>query len=181
MKSVLNLRSEIIQLIKAKLEHFHSFRQAADFRGGQVKHYRQFKTEKWLQAELVHYFWSKQIYVITEYSDEKWDLCIEKPNDEGNFLLAIKCLADSDQSAKGDFDGVRKDMEAIGKYQSMQAALLLVLPLDTNDKKRTDYTKNMLERIEQYDLYESLIMKKDKILFASNGNEGIWVVWIEPK
>ena len=104
MQPVLDVRSEVIQLTKARRDNFYSFRQAANYREGQGTHshkkrLRQFKTEKWLQAELIHHFWSKQIPVIPEYSEEKWDLCIEKPDGEGNFLLAIKCLADSDQSA----------------------------------------------------------------------------------
>lgn len=181
MKSVLNVRSEIINLVKARRAYLRSFRRAANDREAHnnKKHLRQFKTEKWLQAQLVHHFRSKRIYVIPEYSTEKWDLCI--PNGESDFLLMLKCLADSGQHPSSDFRGVRKDLKAIGNSNSRQVALVLILPLDANDKRRTNYTKKMLEYIEQYDTHKILIMKKDKILFAPNGNEGIWVVWIEPK
>jgi len=188
MKSIFDIRSEVVRLVEARRCHFCSFRRAANYREGRgtrkKKHLRQFKTEKWLQAELVHHFSSNGIDVIPEYPDRKWDLCIEKPNGEGNFLLAIKCLADSDQSAKGDFDGVSgvgKDIEAVSKHPSSQAALVLILPLGANDRKRTNYTKKMLEYIEQRDSRKTLALKKDAILFAPNSDEGVWVVWIEPK
>ncbi len=197
MQSVLDVRSEVIQLINARRAHFHSFRKASNHREDRgtdsgTKHLRQFKTEKWLQAELTHHFWSKQVSATPEYSKEKWDLCIEKPNGEGNFLLAIKCLADSGQHARGDFyggsaqsanqvGGVSKDLEAVGKHQSGQAALVLILPLDANDPRRTKYTKDMLNYIEQHKTRKTLTMKKDEIRFAPNCDEGVGVVWLEPK
>ena len=186
MKPVLDVRSEVIQLTNAKRAHFSSFRRAADHREcrgthSRKKYLRQFKTEKWLQAELTHHFWSKQIPVTPEYSEEKWDLCIERPNSEGNFLLAIKCLADSDQYAGSDFRGVRKDIEAVGKHRSRQAALVLILPLDANDLRRINYTNKMLEYIRQHDTRKILTMEKDEIHFPPNGHEGVLVVWIELK
>ena len=57
------LRAEVLDLLNDKISHFRSFRNAANLRGQQVseghKHKNQFKTEKWLQAELVHHFWAK--------------------------------------------------------------------------------------------------------------------------
>lgn len=189
MKPILDIRLEVVRLIETKRCHFCSFRKIANHRGTQVtrsktKPKRQFKTEKWLQAELVHYFWSKGVSVIPEYAKKEWDLCIERPNGQGNFLLAIKCLADSDQSAKGDFDvdgGVRKDMEDVGKLHSTQGALLLILPLDEKDQKRKKYTQKMLKYIEQHLACKTLTMKKDPIPFVLNGDEGVLIVWIEPK
>lgn|GEM_PF-3304319 len=182
MKPIFDIRLEIVRLIEARLRHFCSFRRAAEHKGNHSnkKHLRQFKTEKWLQAELVHHFWFKQIPVTPEYSEEKWDLCIERPNGQGDFLLAIKCLADSGQCASSDFRGVQKDLEAVGKLHSTQGALLLILPLDENDRRRRNYAARMLECTEHHDPH-NLIVKKDKILFAPSGDEGVWVVWVEPR
>lgn len=198
MQLTFSVRTEVIRLIKAKRANFRSFRQAANYRGRRrkatnlAKHLRQFKTEKWLQAELVHYFWSKKVPVIPEYSNEKWDLCIEMPNGKGKFLLALKCLADSGQRALGDFygggsapaekvKGVAKDLNAIAKYQPGQAALVLILPLDPNDKKRTKYSMEMLAYIDQRRYRNIIDVKKYPIPFASRCSDGVLFVWLESK
>jgi hypothetical protein len=177
-------KSEVLDLIKNKLDHFRSFRNAATLRGGEQE--RQFKTEKWLQAELIHYFLSKNIRAIPEYSQQRWDICVD------GTLLALKCFADSAQTAHADYvggvrrdsgkyAGVKKDLDAIAETPIGQAAFALILPLDPNDKKREKYRNEMLECVDKHPKRKNMSVEKIAFHFPENAPDGIVVVWIQRK
>ncbi len=181
------LKTEVLHLLNEKIGYFRSFRNAANLRGqlesGGDRQQRQFKTEKWLQAELVHHFWAKDIQAVPEYSKAKWDLYIQWPDVVDGFRLALKCFADSAQNADFDYVGVAKDLSAIAALPSGQAFFALALPLvtESGDKQRYKYFIKMLQRIEKHPMRKHLDIQSFQIPFLAEANEGITLVWIEHK
>lgn len=181
------LKTEVLHLLKGNIGHFRSFRNAANLRGPLTpdghRQLRQFKTEKWLQAELVHYLWAKDIEASPEYSKEKWDLCVHWPAVTGGFRLALKCFADSAQNARSDYDGVAKDLNAIAALPRGQAFFVLVLPLTTEseDKQRYKYSMEMLHCLQKHPMRKLLDIQRFPIPFVAESDEGITLVWVEHK
>lgn len=192
------LRTELLQLLKDRINHFQAFRDVANLRGQRIadqhRHQRQYKTEKWLQAELVHHFWTKGIKVIPEYSKAKWDLYVRQPNSTVDFRIALKCFADSAQRARSDYfggsaertdntRGVIKDLKAILDLPDGAASFALILPFATEieDKQRYAYHNEMFQCIEAHQSRSCFDVQEYRIPFAGKADEGIVLLWIRCK
>ena len=178
------LESVVLDLLREKLSHFRTFAQVAKYKGEQSKgQASQYKTEKWLQTELVVHLWARGMSVIPEYTKEKWDIYVPASAElSGPYFLALKCLSDSDQNPNGDYKSVEKDLNSLVDFDPNRGKvyMALILPLSLS-VQRGKYLRGMLSNVENYARVEELEIRAHKMTFVSDSLEGIVFMWIEPK
>jgi len=179
------LESVVLELLREKLGHFKTFAQVAKHKGEQSKGQApQFKTEKWLQAELVVRLWARGMNAIPEYTKkEKWDIYVPVSVQLSvPYFLALKCLSDSDQNPNGDYTSVEKDLISLVDFDPNRGkvSMVLILPLSESEKRKK-YREGMLENIKNYARVKELEIQPHKLTFALDSHEGIELMWIEPK
>ncbi len=177
------LEQEILELLNQKMEHYSIFRRVTDLRKKQGQS-AQFKTEKWLQTEIMVHLWKKGYRVISEYGTERWDLCVlPDANHVYSILLALDCLSDSAQSARSDYENVAEDLTKIVNLEQSQGKgyVVLTLPMSETSSRRRNYYRLMKELIGQHPFAKRLETREYRIPYDVQSAEGIILVWIETK
>ena len=105
----------------------------------------QFKTEKWLQAELC-FLLHQRYFVGSEIPCEDGYTCdlVIRPSQEVNnpVYIALKCYSASAQSPTGDAKSLIKDITWACADANANRIALVVLPLENGD-----YTKKLLGKV----------------------------------
>lgn len=178
VEETLNLRNEIIETLKRKKEYFLVFKNIAKFKGKFTQQIAQFKTEKWVQAELAFSLF-KNYEVIPEYYSRKWDLKLILRNTKSSFLLHLKCYSASAQQAKRDFVSIQSDRdEMLIDFENESQKLFCIILSKDNSNKKLSYTNQMTDKITCGFEKEKFNLIKEEILFADS-DEGIIIFWIE--
>jgi len=175
------LRSVIYELLSQKIGYFKVFAQVTELKK-QNQQTAQFKTEKWLQAELLIHLWSRGVRAIPEYGPTRWDIFVPpSPLNKTAHFLALDGLSDSGQSASKDYEGVKEDIDSVLGHKAIKvkASVVLVLPLAPLSSRRGKYRSAMLGFIHGHSHTQILSVNEQKILFESGSQEGIAFVWIE--
>jgi len=172
---------EILNLLEEKKKYFYNFYLAAQQRGrkGQKK---QYKVEKWVQAELINRFWDNETTVIPEYrlNDRYfWDLYFP----EEDIFVAIKSYIESAQGLAAESPGMQRDLQEI-KKNSRKCVFLLLLPSGEGKRnKRKNRYIDEVNRIIGETLQERSRIKKGKgedIYFENTAdNKGIHIHYWE--
>lgn len=142
--------------------------------------HRQFKTEKWFQAELAVFLtrigWTVGTELRIEKSSQKTDLCLRSSGDQeiDKLYIELKNYANTEQSARGiDFRQLKDDFEKIGQLEGLS---LVLLPKNTRHDQQTNYTRKMYEKIfESYSDIKEVFSKA--VHYDVVQDEGFWVTW----
>jgi len=180
LKDKRQVESAVFRLLRQKLNYFEMFACIADLRGQKPGQKAQFKTEKWLQVELVVCLWHLGIRAIPEYGRQRWDLYIPSDSDsQAPCFLALDCLSDSAQSAPRDFSAVKEDLNLALDHD--HACVALILPFSLLPGRRKSYRSSMMRCIANYPRVAVLEMREHRLPFEQRAQEGIVLVWIEKK
>lgn len=177
----MNLIKSIIDIVESKMDYFLAFKKIADLKGEfndgvNKKQMGQFKTEKWLQAEIAATLFNnyeKDIKIIPEFTKKKWDLYIEWKKSK-KILIELKCFPTSAQNPNGDFKPIKKDIEKLAMYESNIHHKLYILILPFEGKYKDKIEKNLKSEIKtlQWKL-------KQKILESvEQSKQGVTFLWI---
>lgn len=184
MNQCLNIEQIMLDLLKQKIIYFLYFAYAANLK----EKNKQFKTEKWLQAEFLVYLqshWKHGFNVIPEYKNRKWDLYIRfDDNKQKDCYVALKNLADSSENAKAqDKKDIEKDLESVidHKCNDGRACLIIILPYGRNEKYLADILCYVKNYIHVNDVNSELVFNNNNrpLLFPNSQNEGIQMIFIE--
>jgi len=180
---------EIIKLLKKRKGYFYNFYRAAEKKKNIGKS-RQYRIEKWIQAELVNYLWEHEQEAIPEYrfteEGKFWDIYIEAEKGTENLVL-IKSYVESAQYPSGEAKAIKDDLEEIIRSTDKKCAFLLLLPWGKNEYKgRKEHAKKVLEKIKDQisGLRERIpdgnLGGKEKKIFLDERNEiGVLVKYWE--
>ncbi len=147
--TIKKFKKEVKDFFNKKSKIYNELR---NFRANSEK---QFKIEKWLQAELLFFLRNKSYDAIPEFNKKKRDICIVDKNNRSNkFYIQLKDYFGSNQKFSSDSKGVIKDIRSI--KGSKNAVLLLVLPCNIT----CDYYDKMNKYIRRQ---TSLEQKKNNI------------------
>jgi len=168
--SMNTIEAQIQILLGERLSCFKIFADVAKKRGKEEGQLAQFKTEKWLQAELLLGLWRRGYSVIPEYGADRWDLAVQTRG--GKVVkIALKCLSDSAQSAKRDFQGIRTDVIKVldSCSSANEAFLVLILPLG----RRITYTSDILRETVALVVGSECLVDVQDSLFTDESGSGI--------
>ncbi|HNP24567.1 MAG TPA: hypothetical protein PKM63_05885 [Panacibacter sp.] len=178
------LKKEIYKIVEDRIDYFMVFQDIAKCKKNIYKQLEQYKTEKWLQAEIIYFLqkkYSNKYNVIPEYSSKKfdthnpWDIFIEliADNPENGIFLEMKCLVASKQG--GDVDNVIIDINKLGatyiNYKNYEKNYLVILPL-ISDR----YAQRILSKVDiEIKKYPMSVFRKE---IKYNKERGITFIWI---
>jgi hypothetical protein len=165
----------VLTILSKRRRYFARFAQIASLKGQNQE--PQYKTEKWLQAEVVEY---KLVKGQGQYC---WDVYIppSRAGDRPCYFLALKCLSDSRQS---DYHSVKDDLDAILSFnpQNGKPCMALVLPDSANHmSERWKYRDKMLRKIGGHNGANRLQQRLTDLRFPAPVTDGITLTWIERK
>lgn len=142
--------------------------------------HRQFKTEKWFQAELAVFLkkigWIVGTEVNIDASPQKADLCLmpRRNRDSERVYVELKNYVNTEQSPRGiDFQQLNDDFD---KLRSIPGLSLALLPKNTLHDKRKKYSEKIYEKILK-DCPDIREVFSKAIHYNIVQDEGFWVTW----
>ena len=151
------MREELIRAardtVQGKLGYFTHFGEIANA-GHEVfgRKLRQYKTEKWLQAEIAVNLRERHYDVGTEVpcGGCRCDIAISCRMGEEKAYLALKCFTWSGQSPHGDGKGLIEDIHwAFAEGQLNRVALAVLPTLESGYTHKAGYRQRILQFVQE--------------------------------
>lgn len=145
-------------ILKQKIENYNKLSKLV------TDNNKQFKTERWIETEMILYLLDENYSIIPEFNNKEWDIKLTDNINNQEFYVQLKDYSGSKQNFNKDIQGIKKDLNMI--LHKENSVLVFILSLE----KRSDYENQFKSYFNEI---ENIFRYNSHIRFTNSADKGI--------